>query len=310
MASGLGFDEKAAKKAEKELERQRKAYTDLTRSLQQKTAASELEMRTLGMSADAAARLTAEQEALNKAADQHIKLSPQMRDALIANADAAADAATKAANLKSAYDLGRTTFTGFFSDLRSNLEDGKGLWGSFADAAQSALDRILDKFTEMAAGNLFDSIFQNTGGNSGGGFWSAIAGFFGGTSKNALGGVYGSAGLHAYSNSVVNRPTLFPFARGVGLMGEAGPEAIMPLRRGPDGRLGVAASNDNGGGITVNIINNNGSQVKARETSDGQGGRQLEIMVDDAVAKHLSNPGSKSSRALKNRFNLQPRLIA
>ena len=37
---------------------------------------------------------------------------------------------------------------------------------------------------------------------------------------------------------------LFPFARGIGLMGEAGPEAILPLRRGPGGRLGVEASTD------------------------------------------------------------------
>ena len=40
------------------------------------------------------------------------------------------------------------------------------------------------------------------------------------------------------SGSVVSRPTVFPFARGIGLMGEAGPEAILPLRRGRGGRLG------------------------------------------------------------------------
>jgi hypothetical protein len=42
---------------------------------------------------------------------------------------------------------------------------------------------------------------------------------------------------------VVSQPTLFPFARGIGLMGEAGPEAILPLRRGAGGRLGVEATN-------------------------------------------------------------------
>jgi phage-related minor tail protein len=45
---------------------------------------------------------------------------------------------------------------------------------------------------------------------------------------------------------VVNSPTFFPMANGTGLMGEAGPEAIMPLKRGPDGKLGVS-----GGGKTV-----------------------------------------------------------
>ncbi|OHM48206.1 phage tail tape measure protein, partial [Salmonella enterica subsp. enterica serovar Rubislaw] len=49
---------------------------------------------------------------------------------------------------------------------------------------------------------------------------------------NADGGVYRSAGLSQYSGSIVNRPTFFAFARGAAVMGEAGPEAILPLRRG------------------------------------------------------------------------------
>ena len=40
----------------------------------------------------------------------------------------------------------------------------------------------------------------------------------------------------------MDRPTVFPFARGAGVMGEAGPEAIMPLKRGRGGRLGVEAA--------------------------------------------------------------------
>lgn len=44
------------------------------------------------------------------------------------------------------------------------------------------------------------------------------------------------------NGGVVTAPTLFPMANGAGLMGEAGPEAIMPLKRGPNGKLGVEAS--------------------------------------------------------------------
>ncbi|ECF8604095.1 phage tail tape measure protein, partial [Salmonella enterica] len=62
---------------------------------------------------------------------------------------------------------------------------------------------------------------------------------------NADGGVYRSAGLSQYSGSIVNRPTFFAFARGAAVMGEAGPEAILPLRRGANGKLGVVAA---GGG--------------------------------------------------------------
>ncbi|HAU2960535.1 TPA: phage tail tape measure protein [Salmonella enterica subsp. diarizonae] len=63
---------------------------------------------------------------------------------------------------------------------------------------------------------------------------------------NADGGVYRSAGLSKYSGSIVNRPTFFAFARGAAVMGEAGPEAILPLRRGADGKLGVVAAGSGG----------------------------------------------------------------
>ncbi len=70
-----------------------------------------------------------------------------------------------------------------------------------------------------------------------------------GAVANAKGGVYASANLSAYSNTIVDTPTYFAFAKGAGLMGEAGPEAIMPLTRAADGSLGVRAiGNVNGGG--------------------------------------------------------------
>jgi phage-related minor tail protein len=59
--------------------------------------------------------------------------------------------------------------------------------------------------------------------------------------KSADGNVFASPGLSAYSGTVVSSPTLFPFANGTGLMGEAGPEAILPLQRGSNGKLGVVA---------------------------------------------------------------------
>jgi lambda family phage tail tape measure protein len=61
----------------------------------------------------------------------------------------------------------------------------------------------------------------------------------------ANGAAFTAQGIQAFakggtfSNSIVNSPTLFRFANGTGLMGEAGPEAIMPLTRDGQGRLGV-----------------------------------------------------------------------
>ena len=55
------------------------------------------------------------------------------------------------------------------------------------------------------------------------------------------------------TGGIVSGPVQFPMRGGMGLMGEAGPEAIMPLTRGPDGKLGVMA---NGGGRAVNVVMN------------------------------------------------------
>jgi lambda family phage tail tape measure protein len=69
-----------------------------------------------------------------------------------------------------------------------------------------------------------------------------------GIAPMAKGGVFDSPSLSAYSGRVYDKPQLFAFAKGAGVFGEAGPEAIMPLRRGRDGKLGVAASAEGSGG--------------------------------------------------------------
>lgn len=80
--------------------------------------------------------------------------------------------------------------------------------------------------------------------------------------KGGIGKLFGFADGAAFSGGkiipfakggVVNRPTIFPMAKGAGLMGEAGPEAIMPLKRGADGSLGVQSEGGGGTHITMNI---------------------------------------------------------
>lgn len=79
----------------------------------------------------------------------------------------------------------------------------------------------------------------------------------------ADGGVFSGGRVTPFANGgVVGGPTVFPMSNGVGLMGEAGPEAIMPLKRGRDGKLGV----EGGGGVTVvqNINISTGVQQTVR----------------------------------------------
>jgi lambda family phage tail tape measure protein len=148
---------------------------------------------------------------------------------------------------------------------------GKASWREYlADLGKQIVKfmakQAIMKFLEYFAGWL-------GGGGSGGGIWSENTSTtgFGGTYA-AKGGVFnGGAGLSAYSGSIVNQPTPFLFAKGAGIMGEAGPEAIMPLSRGSDGKLGVRMA---GGGASVQLItsftiNSDGSKSK-NESSEGE----------------------------------------
>ncbi|SNY92804.1 phage tail tape measure protein, lambda family [Cohaesibacter sp. ES.047] len=88
-----------------------------------------------------------------------------------------------------------------------------------------------------------------------------------GSVSNVVSGLFSALGLSASGSSslfgsifpfanggVVAGTTLFPMQSGLGMMGEAGPEAIMPLQRGSDGRLGVATSGN--GARPVSIVMN------------------------------------------------------
>lgn len=111
-----------------------------------------------------------------------------------------------------------------------------------------------------------------------------------------------------FTNSIVTQPTLFRFAKGTGLMGEAGPEAIMPLKRDGQGRLGVSAQNAQ---PKVEVIVNNNSQAQAQttETVDSRGNRKIEVTIGDMVANEMSRTGSTTQRTMQAGYGLQPRLI-
>ncbi|NSX56250.1 phage tail tape measure protein [Parasulfitobacter algicola] len=72
---------------------------------------------------------------------------------------------------------------------------------------------------------------------------------------------------------VLSGPTTFPMRGGMGLMGEAGPEAIMPLSRGPDGRLGVKT--DGGGRPTTIVMNISTPDVEGFRRSQSQISTQM-----------------------------------
>ncbi|OCJ64016.1 hypothetical protein A6U96_09445 [Agrobacterium tumefaciens] len=149
--------------------------------------------------------------------------------------------------LQYARDLAGEFTSTFFDGLRQ----GESVWDAFGNAGVKALQRIADTLMNDVLNSMFS--VSSASGGSGGGLFSGLLGglgslFGGGTGAfpSAPGGLYAKGGtfldgISGYSNRVVNKPTMFAFAKGTGLMGEAGPEAIMPLTRDASGRLGVSA---------------------------------------------------------------------
>ena len=107
---------------------------------------------------------------------------------------------------------------------------------------------------------------------------------------NAKGNVFAKNRIVPYAKGgVVNRPTLFPFANGVGLMSEVGPEAIMPLKRGKGGRLGVEVAG--GGGTTVNVsVDAKGTNVEGDEGQAKGLGKVLAVAIKAEISKQ-QRPG-------------------
>lgn len=155
--------------------------------------------------------------------------------------------------LKSAAtDFATTITTGFASGA-------KGI-----DVLRDALNNLEQQLIRLATQKLFEQIFGlATGtGPTGGGLLSLL---FGNQHGNAF---HGGNVIPFARGGVVNRPTIFPMARGMGLMGEAGPEAVMPLRRGPDGRLGVESRGGNASitiAPTIQVTTNGGTSAAEGE---------------------------------------------
>lgn len=134
----------------------------------------------------------------------------------------------------------RDTYRGFFSDMVNGLREGKSMWEAFGDAVMNVVNKIIDRLLDTA----LDGLFNNKDGSPGG-LLASIGKLF--IKKSADGNAFGSGELErfakggAFTNGLYDSPTLFKFAKGaaMGMMGEAGPEAVMPLKRGPDGSLGV-----------------------------------------------------------------------
>lgn len=214
--------------------------------------------------------------------------------------DEATDYAGMAADgMKQAMGGAVTTITDM---LNGNLDSWKD-WGmNVLKIIETVLVNMMVANAASSLGSLFSFGASSAAtASSGTAIQSAASSF----TFNAKGGVYDSPSLSAYSGGVYQTPQLFAFAKGAGVFGEAGPEAIMPLTRAADGSLGVravGAPQFSGGGPSVSFgdINiNGGAQSTAGQGAAATAGRQLKDAIVTVINEQASMPGSPLWRLLK-----------
>lgn len=166
-----------------------------------------------------------------------------------------------AANMAAAFD-------GELARMRDSLvftgREVNALSAGFSGGLRRAFDAVvfdglkLSDAMKTLAGSLADTVYgiaikpvQNA---VGGALAEGLNGLLGGVLPFAKGGSFSQGKVMPFAQGgVVSQPTTFPMRGGTGLMGEAGPEAIMPLARGADGRLGVQAAQGRSVTVVMNI---------------------------------------------------------
>ncbi|HCA5737740.1 TPA: phage tail tape measure protein [Citrobacter freundii] len=236
-----------------------------------------------------------DQEAYYSASDaQRSDWTTGMREGFANWADTASDYASQSA------DLVNNAMSGLVGNISDALAGNKVDWEDWASSVLQSMQKIIlnamlvDSLRSASNSGFFSSIGGMFGAGAGAASGSTPSGAYNsaasGIKLNAKGGAYASEGLSAYSNSIVSTPTYFAFAKGAGLMGEAGPEAIMPLTRSADGSLGVRMvgnpGSTSGGGDTI---------IHQHFNISGNGDAALKQAMQEA-ARQGANDGAKQAR--------------
>ncbi|MBI1494101.1 phage tail tape measure protein [Halocynthiibacter styelae] len=139
------------------------------------------------------------------------------------------------------------------------------------DKLSVALDTVAQSMLNTAYSVSVKPVTDRIGGLIGEGMNSLFNGLF----QFADGGSFAQGRVMPFANGgIVSGPTMFPMRGGTGLMGEAGPEAIMPLSRGSDGRLGVRTDGSNAKPVQV-VMNISTPDVSGFQRSRSQIAAQM-----------------------------------
>lgn len=181
LAKGLTDVDEKTKKGKKGRHGKTDAeyYQDIIDGADRRIASLLVEQQALGMTEEAANALRYEQEMLNQAQQHGIELTPKQADYIKMLAGTMAGLESAIQKTQDAINFAKDTTKGFFSDMASGLANGRGLWGSLADAAVNAITKIADALIDSGIDSLF----------GGSGFGSLLGGLFGGKSADPWSGL-------------------------------------------------------------------------------------------------------------------------
>lgn len=223
----------------------------------------------------------------------------------------------------SAMDVNGMTGNQYVNQFTNNLKTLSATTGKVSGAVGN-----LGNASNQAAGGVSQfgsalSQFPSAPSGGGGSIWGSLFGGGGAAFANLISPaatadiLSGSWGLFAKGaafsggrpiaryamGDIFSSPTTFPMAGGgSGMLGEAGAEAIMPLTRHSDGKLGVRAANSNGSRVNVTVINNAGVAVSTTKRHNTDGTIDIVAQIDQTVADRLSRRGTDSSNALRKTY--------
>ncbi|WP_159216139.1 phage tail tape measure protein [Klebsiella pneumoniae] len=286
-----------------------KQQRDLQRDFSKGQISEDLyKQQTEALQAALAERLQIQEDYYKKTDEQQSDWRAGISDSLMNYADQAADLSSMSATATS--EILNNVTNSISTNMTDLLTGATSLKDGMSNIFMSLGETVIKTLIQMATQALITkAIMASFGGGAGGMFGSLFGGASGAASSgtalqsfgssfafNALGGVYDSPSLSAYSGGVYSTPQYFAFAKGAGVFGEAGPEAIMPLTRGADGSLGVRAV-----GRESPAVQNAAKQIQAQP--------RIAVSVD-ARSTFTGKPDDITMQAIERRNDaLEQRIV-
>lgn len=291
QGAGLGNKQRERLRERLGIERE---YLDQQRDLQKQYQAGDISQTVYDR--ETQALKDAQAQRLEIQEDYYSQIDALQADWVTGARDGLADWVDDSTNYATlAADAMQSALSGISSNIVDMLNGNKASWKDWGISVMKVIEQVMVNMMIANAASSIGSLFGGAASSSAGS-GTALQSYGANLQFNAKGGVYSSTDLSQYSNSVVSSPTMFAFAKGAGLMGEAGPEAIMPLTRAADGSLGVRALGN--GGVTPG----GGGAPQVSIHIDGNGNAQTQVSGGyEQFGKDVGNYVDRRYRELMSR---------